>query len=244
MIKNCFLPFYLISLVVISCGSSADKRKKENEIVNEITKEETDTVFATKTAVKDRIISSDSVEISGEKYFAYYTSNDIFFILNQFDDTVFMDNDLSPMFEFEDFNKDGFMDIIFCYNSNVPGIYDLLLFDNTKKTFKKVENFQEFPAPIKIGKTKYYYSYHRSGCADMNWDSDLFYIDNFKAIRIGNISGIGCENEPNGIYIHKIKGEKEIPFKTLPIETICKYKDYKWGFIKEYWTKNYIYFVK
>ena len=80
----------------------------------------------------------------------------------------------------------------------------------------------------------------------MNWDSDLFYIDNFKAIRIGNIAGRQCDNrdgEKDAVYIHKVYGDKEKLFKTLPIDTIGKYKDFKWGFIKEYWTKNYKLFL-
>jgi hypothetical protein len=31
--------------------------------------------------------------------------------------------------------------------------------------------------------------------------------------------------------------------KTLPLNTIEKYKDYKWGFIKQFWTKNYSSFL-
>gem|GEM_PF-5245252 len=34
------------------------------------------------------------------------------------------------------------------------------------------------PPPQRINGTHYFYSYHKSGCADMDWDSDLFYIHN------------------------------------------------------------------
>ena len=75
----------------------------------------------------------------------------------------------------------------------------------------------------------------------MNWDSDLFYIKNHKAIRIGNIAGRGCEKrDPDyGIYIHQVKEDKETLIKKLPISTLHRYKAFKWGFIADYWTKNY-----
>ena len=79
----------------------------------------------------------------------------------------------------------------------------------------------------------------------MNWDSDLFYLQGFKAIRIGNISGRQCENSAvkDGVYINKVRGEKKTLVKTLPVDTLAKYKDYKWGFIENYWIKNYKQFL-
>lgn len=195
---------------------------------------------------KDTILYSDTTKILDQTYIANYLNNDVFFVRNQNGDTLFSDTELCPQFEFEDFDKDGYEDIRFHYLSNTPSVQDLILFDFKSKLFKKVENFSNYPAPEKIGNTKYYYSYHRSGCADMNWDSDLFYIDNFKIIRIGNISGRECNDRDvkDGIYINKVKGETETLYRTLSIETIGKYEDYKWGFIKVYWTKNYSKFTE
>lgn len=191
------------------------------------------------------LLHVDTAKILGEAYTAIYKTNDTLYVLNSKTDTILKVPDLHPNFEFDDFNGDGFKDIRIHYMSNVPAIQDLLLFDRSKRNFKLVDNFSRFPDPNPIKGTKYYYSYHRSGCADMNWDSDLFYIENFNAIRIGNIAGYECENRDvkDGIYIHKIKGNKEILFRELPITTIEKYEEYKWGFIKDYWTKNYKLFL-
>ncbi len=191
------------------------------------------------------ILWSDTTEILGVTYFAYYLDTDSFVIINQDKDTVFADNELYPAFEFEDFDKDGYDDIIVHYMSNTPSVQDLILFDVTSISFRRVENFSSYPEPIKILNTKYYYSYHRSGCADMNWDSDLFYIKDFKTVRIGNISGRQCNDRDvkDGIYIHKVQGDKETIYTSLPIEILGNYKDYKWGFIKEYWTLNYTKFI-
>jgi hypothetical protein len=58
---------------------------------------------------------------------------------------------------------------------------------------------------------------------------------------VGNISGRQCENsgEKDGLYINKFKDQKKILMKTMPIDTIRNYKNNKWGFIKEYWNRNY-----
>lgn len=221
----------LLFLITIVLFSSCNKQEKES--------------VKTKETPKQIILSSDSAEISGEKFRAFYTSDDIFYVLNQKNDTLFSGNDFCQNFDFDDFNEDGYKDIRFHYSGNIP-TEDLLLFEPSKKSFRKVENFNKYPEAVKIGETKFYYSYHRSGCADMNWDSDLFYIQDFKAVKIGKISSYDCGNRDarDGIYIYKIQGEKETLFETLPIETLAKYKNQKWDFFPEYWTKNFAEFEK
>ena len=162
-------------------------------------------------------------------------------MLNAKKDTVYKDSIYSPQQVFVDFNGDGYKDILIDYMTNVPGIEDLLLYDKAQRTYKKVVNFQDFPDPKRIANSAYYYSYHRSGCADMNWDSDLFYIKNYKAVKIGNISGNQCGNEyiNEGLYISKMVEGKKIGVNKLPINILKQYKDSKWGFIKRYWQRNY-----
>jgi hypothetical protein len=94
--------------------------------------------------------------------------------------------------QFSDFNNDGYLDIFMDAGGNTPEVYDLLLYDPSTKNFKKVQNFRLFPAPTHISGTKMYYSYHKNGCADMDWVSDLFYVNHFRAEIIGKIHGSGC----------------------------------------------------
>src|SRR5207253_1429170 len=110
-------------------------------------------------------------------------------VLNDTIDNYFWD------IEFPDFNGDGNLDIMLVYGGNNFS-YFLYLFDSVTNNFKGVEHFGYFPHAIQL-KTdpKYYYSYHRAGCADMNWVSDLFKIESFKAIQLGHIHGQGCEFE-------------------------------------------------
>lgn len=156
---------------------------------------------------------------------------------------IYLDTDEGSIsdIKFIDFNEDGFKDIVINYNTNVPDICDMFLYHAYTKNFIKVEDFSKYPASIKLPYVNLYYSYHRSGCADSNWDSDLFKIVNFKTIKIGNISGQKCVDPPDkeGIYIYKVNGRKKNLVKTFTIEEPYKYKETKWGFIADYWKHNY-----
>jgi len=149
--------------------------------------------------------------------------------------------------KFPDFNKDGNKDIMLTYMGN-NFTYDLYLFDKTKNIFRFVKGFDRFPASQQLRtNSKYYFSYHRAGCADMNWVSDLFFINNFKTIHIGQIYGKGCDadikEEPQVIEIYKIidnTEDKEKLIAKLPyLKNIPDFGD-KWNFIKKYWEKNYL----
>ena len=161
------------------------------------------------------------------------------FSLKSSEGDILYKNDNNPSeYIFTDFNEDGFLDIELHFMTNVPGVNEILIFNPKLKQFTEIENFSSFPASIKIKNTDYYYSYERSGCADSNWDSDLYYLKENKAVKIGNIHAIECDNEnDNGIYIYKINGENKKQIKLIPI----KNKDFenKWEFIEKYWTENY-----
>jgi hypothetical protein len=247
-LSTLMISIILFIALFFSCNYSNGKKTLNTEIgiSSNTLQAKIDLTVDTVAQIDSSIIHVDTTTILGQNYTAIYRDDDYFFVINAKSDTVFRNKELCPFFEFEDFDKDGYKDIRFHYMSNTPSIQDLVLFDKRTKKFKKVIDFNNYPTPEKIIGTKYYYSYHRSGCADMNWDSDLFFIDNFQTFRIGNIAGRECNNrdEKDGIYINKVKKGKEILYKTLPIKTIEKYKDYKWGFIKEYWKENYTIFER
>ena len=198
-----------------------------------------------KVYVDSNSFAIHTATVAGKKYIGFL-NDQTYYLLNAKGDTVLKKSDYYFDAEFKDFNKDNYQDIILYHSSNTSMVLDLFLYVPTTGKFREVKNFRDFPAPEQIKGTKFYYSYHKSGCADMNWDSDLFYIDNFRTIRVGNISGRQCNNRDGvkeAVYIHRVRGDKEKLFKKLPIETIWKYKDFKWGFINEYWTKNYKLFM-
>lgn len=220
--------YLLLIIVILSCTS---KGKKE---VSDQTGVEGD--------VDSTIVMSSQTKILEEKYVGFTTSEDKIIVLNAKRDTVLSQFTLYPDFEFEDFNADGLYDLIVNYLSNTPGQKDLFLFDKAKQTFVKVKDFNNYPAPEPIEGTHYYYSYHKSGCADNYWDSDLFYIDDFECHLIANISGNEGEGEKGIIVSQVYKGVKK-QIDKFNIDVLREYEDVKWGFIEDYWTRNYARFV-
>ncbi len=188
------------------------------------------------------IITEKNAIIKKNKFTAYFDTEDNFFIKNSKNKIIFQSKEMTHDFDFIDFNKDGNLDLIVKFPTSTAN--ELFLFDNKKRTLRRVNNFSDFPAPIHIRGTKYYYSYHSSGCADSCWDSDLFYLKNFKAVRIGNISA-DYFNDDGKIEIntYKMTNARKTLIKNYPSDKILsKYKEYKWGFIEDYWNKNYLQF--
>ncbi|HEU5166635.1 MAG TPA: hypothetical protein VFU29_13890 [Chitinophagaceae bacterium] len=149
-------------------------------------------------------------------------------------------------FKIFDFNKDNFPDIFFSYIGNNP-TENLLLFDQTNNRFHQVENFDSYPDALPVTSSSgLYYSYHRAGCADLIWVSDLFKIQNFKTVHLGQIYGDACSTDPGEesfyIKIYKVisKDNDSLSLiQKLSHSVTSKYKDIKWGFIKHYWNKNF-----
>jgi len=182
----------------------------------------------------------DTFSINNRLY-AGYIKHDSFYVVAN-DIVIINIKDNYSGWCLKDINEDGFNDILLNISGCTDLVFDLLMFIPSKNIFENIENFSLFPAATVISGTKYYYSYHKSGCADMAWDSDLFYIKNCKAVRAGNIHGDQCKEDDKNmgkLYVYKIYGDKKRLIHTLSSDILSFYKDYKWGFIKEYWSKNY-----
>ncbi len=137
------------------------------------------------------------------------------------------------------YNPDEFPDILLTYMGNNPW-NDLYIFNSEIDDYVFIRGIVQFPQSIRLGSDNVYYSYHRSGCADLNWDSDLFTIENDSAVHLANIYGIGCSNEDGRIEISRIaERDSAIIIETMKIDTIYSYEQYKWGFIEDYWSNNY-----
>ena len=169
----------------------------------------------------------------------------VLFILRE-NDTILKKIDYSPFGnKLLDFNNDKYTDILFILPGNTTEIYELFIFDSIAKSFQEIEDFDNYPEPLRVKNTIYYYSYHSSGCADFNWDSDLFLIKGFEIEKLANIHAIGCQNNTadQGIFVYKYESNNIKPFETINFLEINKFKDSKWGFIKEYWESNYQKFI-
>ena len=181
------------------------------------------------------------INVAGKKFTLKYENGKFQSLTNSNNDTI-----IKGKYDFEDvtvidFNKDGYKDVWIEYFSNAAGEGLLYLFDKNQKTFKPLLG-EKYSNPEYIN-ANYFYSYYRAGCADSNWGSDLFKIVNLKAIKLATITGNGCGDEFDGIFIYKLLGNKKILKQKFPIKKLNNYNDTKWGFIKSYWTKNYSKFI-
>ncbi|EPR69896.1 hypothetical protein ADIWIN_3968 [Winogradskyella psychrotolerans RS-3] len=175
--------------------------------------------------------------INGIEYEACIKRPGIFTIKNSKEEVVFSQEENPFDFEFNDFNEDGYIDVIMNYATNSPGHQDLLIYDKDKDIFSKVESFYNYPNAKKIGESNLYYSYHASGCADNDWGSELYELTGTNITLLGKINGLGClENDTNGIYIYKVNGDDEKLLKYIKREQ--GYWKGKYDFIAKYWTEN------
>lgn len=198
-------------------------------------------------AVDPSWIDIGSIQMDGRSYDVVHAS-DTLFILFQ-DAVVFKHEAFTSSIELIDFDEDGLQDIMLHYNTNVPDIRDLIRYSSEARSFRMVEAFSRFPAPTKIPGCVCYYSYHRSGCADLNWDSDLFIIENSSAIRLGNINGNGCDyDNPDPMIRVSMIGIDEEPLlpliDSLPIDSAWSYAGLKWEFIEKYWNREHPRFIQ
>lgn len=233
---------YIFLLIILGCNSNVNNKKPELE------KSLKDTLIASKEIVNKEEEFFENLIDTLKIYDKFFTviQNDPrnekqmnLFILNSKEDTIYdHDGYATNGFEFEEFDKDGILDIRLFQITNVGGISELIMFDKSISTFREIINFDNFPEPTKIKNSNLWYSYHRSGCADINWGSELFKIVNYKAIEIGDIEGIGCEGEDiNGIFTYKVNGNKKTKMYSEKREP--GYYNDKWDFIEKYWNKNY-----
>jgi len=197
------------------------------------------------TTVKDTPeYLADSLTISGKKYKiiqGFPTSkNHLNLSILHKGDTVYRHNNFSGNgFEFKDFDGNGTMDIELSYVTNIGGIKEWVVFDTTSKTFKEIRSFNKFPSSGKLAGTRYFYSDHNAGCGGGIWNSELFYIDDFKAKAVSRISIIRCRDADytHGVTIHKIDGINERIVEQM-VEVPEKFSSDS-DFFSTYWAENY-----
>ncbi len=186
----------------------------------------------------------DTLDIEGSEFIVFqsYPGRDTscnLTIIDCNEDTVYIHaNYATNGFELEDFDDNGLLDIRMYHLSNIGGISELILYDKKSKSFKEVKNFTEFAQPTKLENSEYWYSYQRRGCADANWESKLFRIQDFKAIEMGKIDGIFCDSDTiKGIFIYKTSEEKmtKIHSEKMRKEEFIDRDAY----VKDYWKNNY-----
>lgn len=233
--------YILLLFFFIGCKSAT-----EDKIINIVSKDS----LLSKIQVKrdeENIIYTDTIKIN-KKHFIKAKNDDRFYALYSLrGDTVVKAENFYHDIKLIDINEDGYQDIRVIIISNTPNQCDNYLYDNQAKKYIQIEDCELDIQ--KITGTDFYYSYNRAGCADLNWESYLYKIKNYRLIEYGYIYGQGCdfkiEENPQIIEIFKInmlKSNEKILIKRLPYNKyINKYND-KITFIEKYWKGNYTLF--
>jgi hypothetical protein len=148
--------------------------------------------------------------------------------------------------KYPDFNSDKYPDILLDYIGNNSS-YSLYLFDSIQLKYKKIRNYSDFPDAIKI-KPNLYYSYQAVGCADLNWVSDLFKIENFEIVHLAHMEAESCENDSKTkqktIQVFKVKDSvNNQRFHNFNYNDQIKKNDDKWNYLKKYWSNNFSFFL-
>ena len=193
----------------------------------------------------------DTITLNGQKYIQILSIEKEHFncLISLSGDTVVKSEDYYNSAEYIDINEDGDKDIRIYVISNTSNQCDNYLYDKIHKTFRNIENCDLDIKKI-YGKNLYY-SYNSIGCSDMNWESYLSEIVDYKLIHLGHIEGLGCDyntkENPQVIEVYKItnpNNEKKTIIEKLPYKKNIPKFDDKWNFIETYWTKNYSIFEK
>lgn len=228
--KNRIIKILIISTLISSCNF----KQKEKEL-----KENKENIVE----IENVVYKKDTIKINGEYYIQILEDEDFRCQTTMNGDTVIKSEIFYHDAIIYDINGDGYEDIEVRINTNVGGVSDTYFYDAENKQFRIVEGC-EFDLRLIKGTTSYFYNYHRAGCADLAWESDLCKVQNFKLTRVARTYGNGCTFEKSyEIKIFKVKSngneEEEILIETLPYKKNISKNDKKWVFIEKYWNKNY-----
>lgn len=228
----------LLLIILTACNS----RLSGNTIEN--TQADSSTIKSNPQRQDTKDIRIDTLQINKQQYVQTLKDNKFNCLLSMQGDTIVKSENYYSRVDFLDIDEDGYMDIRVFAFSNTPNQCDNYLFDREIKTFKLIANC--YFDIQKIRGTNFFYSYDRTGCSDMNWESYLSKIENYKLVNYGYIYGQGCDFEikdnPQVIEIYTIgdsdKDKKKL-IQSLPyLKHIPKF-DNKWEFIEKYWTQNF-----
>jgi len=163
----------------------------------------------------------------------------VYCITTIYGDTIVPFSDNYRLIDLYDIDQDGHIDIQFFFNNNEYNQCETYLYDKVNKVFRLLENCKV--APYKINKTDFYYTYMPTGCANNNWESYLYKLEDFQLIPYGRIDGRGC-GKKRMIYIYRITGEEEILKKKYRYEkAIAKIGgSSRLDFYRNYWRANYL----
>lgn len=219
---------YLLALpllFLISCTSHRDQHPNATSQLGKHILADSDVVPLRRDTLLQNGVSQVEVRKAGQPQSVHTLSGD----------TIVKQADYYHSITHPDINEDGYNDIRITVFSNTPNQCENYFFDKTSGRYHWIENGDLDMEKVKG--TDLYFSYNRAGCADMNWESHLTRIENWIEVPVGRIHTKGCGEKDDGIYIYRVKDDKEQLVEKLGIDSNIQQN--KWAFIKSYWEGHY-----
>ncbi len=199
---------------------------KKTKLDNSVSNDEDTLYYEYETAIIDEHKFDFFIDLKGE-----------FKVIKELGEVEYSQKDNITDFELKDFNLDGFLDVITYHPSNTY-LCNLLIYNPNRDKFEFIENFYKYSYSQNLNSSKFYYSYSGAGCAQNNWLSYLYSIENYKISVLGLIEGFGClPNDTNGVYIYKISQTDTILIQYIKDENALGQK--KIDFLDNYWKNNH-----
>lgn len=190
------------------------------------------------------LMQIDTSELNGEDIILIRVNGNPKGVVTLTGDTIVPYQDYYSQIKFLDINLDGFLDIRLFVLSNTPNQCDNYLYDTIGRSFELIKNCDLDIS--KIPSSQFYYSYHRAGCSDDNWVSDLSKVNDYELENYGRIYGNGCESDDSNdirkILIYSV--DRNDKHNSIPMFGL-KYSDFindsvsKWDFIHSYWSEHF-----
>lgn len=192
---------------------------------------------------ENKNIKIDTLQVNNNSLIRKLKDNRFNCLLTLKGDTIIKSQDCYSKIIFLDINKDSYKDIRVNAFRNTPNQCDNYFYDRKSKTFNLIENC--YLDIKKIKGTEFYFSYNRLGCSDLNWESYLSKIEEFKLVNYGYMNGQGCDfkakENPQMITIYKVLDtnyENNKFIEKLPYLKQISKNDDKFNFIEKYWKQN------
>lgn len=185
--------------------------------------------------LEEALLTHDTLIVNKEPLITFSEDNEFRCLLRADGDTIVKFKDYYNSIKFLDINQDGYKDIRVFVNSNTSNECVNYFFDKEFNVYKEI--MHSYLDIELITGTNLFYSYNSTGCGDMNWESHISKVENFKEINIGSIEVNGCGNKDEKINIYKLNSTGKLQIDSKPITVLEKQN--KFDFIRKYWRRNY-----
>lgn len=138
--------------------------------------------------------------------------------------------------DLSDFDKNGTPDILINFNQNDPTSFLFTSKGTNTLIFTQIEDIEDYPNPKPINSEKgIYYSYYATDCDGKSWNSDVFRMENNRAIPLLNMEAEGCQSIISSLKIINVNKSTESVVQTRTFDQAENVE----RFLQQFWNNNW-----